>query len=899
MNVPFDPSLLTAEKFAIGQPVSRKEDPVLLRGEGRYTDDLNRPNQLYAVMVRSRMAHGTILGIDAEAAREMPGVRAVILAADLDAAGIRNMPATAGKNRDGSATPRPPQRPLAAGRVRYVGEPIAMVVAETPELAKDAAEMVFADLDPLPAVTTAQQAADPGAPQLHDDAPGNVCLDFHYGDTEKVSAAFAEAAHVTRLSLRNNRIVVCPMEPRSAIGEFDTAAERYVLRLGCQGVFGQRALLSGIMGVPVEKLHILTGNVGGSFGMKASAYPEYVCLLYAAHTLGQPVKWTDARSESFMSDSHGRDHEMLGELALDKDGRFLAVRITGYGNLGAWLSNATTIPPTLNTVKNIISVYATPMIQVSTKCVFTNTTPVGAYRGAGRPEGNYYMERLVETAAREMGIDAVELRRRNHIQPEQMPYKAPSGMVYDSGEFSAVMERALLAADWKGYPARQTDSRSHGKVRGRGIGHYLEVTADAGNEMGGIRFESDGSVTILSGTLDYGQGHASPFAQVLSSRLGVPFEKITLLQGDSDELIAGGGTGGSRSMMQSGGAIIEAGDLVVERGKRAAAHFLEAATVDIEFAHGRFTIAGTDRSIGIMDLAEQLRLATRLPEDIPRTLDVSHVFKGVPSAFPNGCHVAEIELDPDTGVVEIVSYATVNDFGVLVNPMLVAGQAHGGIAQGVGQALMESVAYDEDGQLITGSYMDYALPRANDFPTLGFESHPVPGPHQSVGRERLRRGGVRGIPAGGDERRGRCAERVRNYPYRHAGDPTPNLAGDPGGNPMTAVDAVELIDVRASPDGRRLRILVRDATGQTSTVALPTNWLNRILNALPQPCAEEVHPLDSWSMDRLRNGQELLLTLRTPEGHAVTFAMKPWQVEGMATIATYGNTDQSKKETIH
>jgi len=748
MNVPFDPSQLIAERFAVGQPVSRKEDPVLLRGEGRYTDDLNRPNQLYAVMVRSRVAHGIITAIDTQSARELPGVRAVILAQDLDAAGIRNMPAAANKNRDGSATPRPAQRPLATGRVRYVGEPIAMVVAETAKLAKDAAEAVFADIDPLPAVTTAGDAAAPTAPLLHDDAPGNVGLDFHYGDTEQVTAAFASAAHVTRLSLRNNRIVVCAMEPRSAIAEHNPENDRLTLRLGCQGVFGQRALLSNIMGVPVEKMHVLTGNVGGSFGMKASAYPEYICLLHAARTLGQPVKWTDERSESFMSDSHGRDHEMTAELALDANGKFLALRVTGYGNLGAWLNSATTIPPTLNTVKNIIGVYQTPLIQVSTKCLFTNTTPVGAYRGAGRPEGNYYMERLVETAAREMNIDAVELRRRNHIQPEQMPYKAPSGMLYDCGEFPAVMEKALIAGDWDGYPARQAASRTRSRIRGRGIGHYLEVTAPAGDEMGGIRFEPDGSVTIITGTLDYGQGHASPFAQVLADRLGVPFEKIKLLQGDSDELIAGGGTGGSRSMMQSGGAIVEASAMVIERGKLAASHFLEAAVADIEFSRGRFSIAGTDRSIGIMDLAERMRLEVRLPEDMPNTLDVSHVFKGVPSAFPNGCHIAEIELDPETGVVELVSYATVNDFGVLINPMLVAGQAHGGIAQGIGQALMESVVYDEDGQLMTGSYMDYALPRANDFPGFGFQSHPVPARTNPLGAKGCGEAGCAGsLPA--------------------------------------------------------------------------------------------------------------------------------------------------------
>jgi carbon-monoxide dehydrogenase large subunit len=748
MNAPFDPSSLLAEKFAVGQPVSRKEDPVLLRGEGRYSDDLNRPAQLHGVMLRSRVAHGVLRSLDIEAVREMPGVHAIITAADLDAAGIKNMPAAAGKHRDGSPTPRPPQRPLAAGRVRYVGEPIAMVVAETSLLAKDAAEAIFADIDQLPAVTTASAAAALDAPQLHDEAPGNVVMDFHFGDTEKVAAAFDQAAHVTRLSIRNNRIVVCPMEPRSAIGEYDAEIDRYTLRLGCQGVFGQRNLVSGILGIPVEKLRVLTGNVGGSFGMKASAYPEYICLLHAARTLGRPVKWTDERSESFMSDSHGRDHEMTVELALADDGKFLALRVTGFGNLGAWLNSATTIPPTMNTVKNILGVYATPLLQVSTKCMFTNTTPVGAYRGAGRPEGNYYMERLVETAAREMGIDRVALRRRNHIQPEQMPWKSPSGMMYDSGEFPVVMEKALRAGDWDGYPTRQAASRARGKVRGRGMGHYLEVTADAGNEMGGIRFEEDGTVTIITGTLDYGQGHASPFAQVLSARLGIPFEKIRLLQGDSDQLVAGGGTGGSRSMMQSGGAIVEASDIVVERGKQLAAQYLEAAVADIEFTRGRFNIAGTDRGIGILDLAGEVRNARNLPEDLPTTLNVNHVFKGVPSAFPNGCHIAEIELDPDTGMVEVVSYATVNDFGVLINPMLVAGQAHGGIAQGIGQALTESVVYDEDGQLLTGSFMDYGLPRASDLPVLGFESHPVPARTNPLGAKGCGEAGCAGsLPA--------------------------------------------------------------------------------------------------------------------------------------------------------
>ncbi|MBV9735768.1 MAG: xanthine dehydrogenase family protein, partial [Acidisphaera sp.] len=700
--------------------------------------DLNLPGQIHAVMVRSGMAHGTLRGIDKDAAAAMPGVLGVYTGADLAAAGLRAMPpGVVQKNRDGSAMKIPPQPPLTTDKVRYVGDPLAIVVAETVRQARDAAEAVMPDIDPLPAVTTARAAAAEGAPLVHDDAPGNLVLDFHYGQTEQVAAAFRGAAHVTKLDLRNSRIVVSAMEPRSAIGEHDAAADHWTLHVGCQGVFGLRGLLKSVLGVPTEKVRVLTGNVGGSFGMKASAYPEYIALLHAARVLGRPVKWTDDRSESFLSDSHGRDHEMTAELALDAQGRFLAVRVTGYGNLGAYLSNATTIPPTINAQKNIIDVYATPLVDVSTKCVFSNTTPVGPYRGAGRPEGNYYMERLIDTAAAELGIDPVELRRRNHIRPEQMPYKAPNGSLYDSGDFPAVLDDALALADWDGFPARRAASRASGQLRGRGLGQYLEVTAPPQNEMGGIRFEDDGTVTIITGTLDYGQGHASPFAQVLVDRLGIPFERIRLLQGDSDELIAGGGTGGSKSMMASGAAIVEASQKVVEQGKRSAAHVLEAAVVDIEFsvgpAGGRFSIAGTDRAIGIMELAEALRTAKNLPGDVPHTLDVKHIHESAPSAYPNGCHIAEVEVDMETGVARVVKYTMVNDFGTVINPLLVEGQAHGGVVQGIGQALHESVAYDADGQLLSGSYMDYALPHAYDSPSFNMAMHPVPATSNILG----------------------------------------------------------------------------------------------------------------------------------------------------------------------
>ena len=723
MNVAFKPEF---EKFAVGQPVSRKEDPVLLRGEGRYSDDINLPGQLYAAFVRSRYAHGILRSVDTAEAKTMPGVRGVITAADLEAGGIKPMPASGGTNADGTPTPKPRQMALAAAKVRYVGDPVAVVVAETAKQAKDAAEDVMLDIDALPAVTTARAAIAPGAPLLHDEVPGNAFMHYHHGDTAAVNAAFAKAAHVTKLSIRNSRIVVAAMEPRSAVGVFDPASDRFTLRLGCQGVFGMRQMLKDVLGVEREKLHILTFNVGGSFGMKASVYPEYPCLLLASKLYGAPVKWTDERSESFLSDSHGRDHETDAELALEADGKFLAIRLNVLGNLGAYLSNATTIPATVNTTKNTISVYATPLIEVTSTCVFTNTTAVGAYRGAGRPEGNYYMERLIDTAAAEMGIDRVEMRRRNHIQPDQLPYTAPSGMHYDSGDFPALLDQALAAADWDGFAARRAESRSRGKLRGRGIGQYLEVTAPPAPEMGGLRFGEDGTVTIITGTLDYGQGHATPFAQVLCDRLGVPFDKVRLLQGDSDQLIAGGGTGGSKSMMASGTAIVAASLLCIEKGRLAAAHMLEAAAADIEFERGRFVIAGTDRGIGIMEVAAGLRTAPALPDGVPPTLDVETTDEFANSAFPNGAHVCEVEVDEETGEAQVVSYTMVNDFGVIINPMLVEGQAHGGVVQGIGQALLEATEYDADGQLMTGSFMDYALPHAVHVPSMSVQSHPTP-----------------------------------------------------------------------------------------------------------------------------------------------------------------------------
>ncbi len=722
---------LAVEKYAVGQSVPRKEDPKLLRGEGRYTDDVSLPGQAYAVMVRSQNGHGVIRSIETEAARKMPGVLGVYTAADLKGYG----PLKCGvpfNNRDGSPMKKPLREALATGKVRYVGDPVAFVVAETVLAAKDAAEAVVVDVEALPAVTSAEAAAQDGAPLIYDDVPGNVSLDYHYGDAEAIKAAFAAAAHVTKLKLVNSRLVVAAMEPRAALAAHD--GQRFTLYVGSQGVFGMRANIADALGVPAKDVRVLTGQVGGSFGMKAAVFPEYICLLHAARALGRPVKWTDERSGSFVSDSHGRNHDVTGELALDKDGNFLAVRLTSFANMGAFLSPVAPMPGTINAVKNVQGMYRTPLIEVSTKCMFTNTSHVSAYRGAGRPEGNYYMERLIDAAAAEMGIDRLALRKRNQISPRELPYKTASGGTYDSGDFAALTKQAYELADGKGFAKRKRESARRGKLRGLGIGNFLEVTAPPSKELADIKFNPDGTVTLATGTLDFGMGHATPFAQVLSEQLGIPFEKISLVQGDSDRLIMGGGSGGSKSIMHTGTAIVEGAAKIIAKGKELAAHALEAAPSDIAFDRGRFVIVGTDRAISVMELARKLHDGPKPPADAPQSLDLAHVSDGPgASTYPNGCHVAEVEVDPDTGIVEVVKYSCVNDFGTVINPMIVEGQLHGGVVQGIGQALMEKTVYDSDGQLLTGSFMDYAMPRAADVPSFVLADHPAPATTNPLG----------------------------------------------------------------------------------------------------------------------------------------------------------------------
>ncbi|MGA8472901.1 MAG: xanthine dehydrogenase family protein molybdopterin-binding subunit, partial [Pseudolabrys sp.] len=553
---------LSLTKFGIGQPVRRSEDPKLVRGEGCYADDFNRPGQIYAVIVRSREAHGILRAISTDAAKAMPGVLGIYTAADLSAYGPLkcNMPL---KSRDGSPIRYTPRTALAGDKVRYVGDPVVCVVAETVAQAKDAAEAVAIDIDPMPVVLTPSDAVKAGAPLVFDAVPNNIALDYHYGDAAKVAEAFAKAKHVTRLETSNQRMVVNAMEPRAAIGEYDTASDKWTLYSTSQGVHGMKTSLMDILSAPADKVRVVTGQVGGSFGMKASVYPEYICILHAARVLGCPVKWTDERSGSFLSDHHGRAQDMVMEMAFDENAHILAIRLTGYGNMGGYLAQFGPLLPTGNQVKNIASIYRTPLIEVATKCVFTNTNFVSAYRGAGRPEGNYYIERTLDLAASELGIDRIDLRKRNMIRKSDLPFKAASDMTYDCGDFLGVLKQALDAADYEGFNKRRRESRKRGLLRGFGIGCYLEVTAAPGKELGAIHFEADGTVTIITGTLDFGMGHATTYAQILTDLLGVPFDRIRMIEGDSDRMAFGGGSGGSRSVMFVGAALTESAAIVI------------------------------------------------------------------------------------------------------------------------------------------------------------------------------------------------------------------------------------------------------------------------------------------------------------------------------------------------
>lgn len=720
-------------KFGIGQPVPRTEDARLLRGEGRYTDDLRPPGGLHLHVLRSPHAAARIAALDVEAARAAPGVRLVLTAADLASAGIGPIPClTSARNRDGSPMVDKPRPVLAADRVRHVGDPVAAVIAETPEQARDAAELILADFGALPSVTDMVRARS-GGPPVWEEAPGNLCFDWHKGDAAAVDAAMAAAHRVVALDLVNNRLVPNSMEGRACLADHDGAAGRSRLWVSSQGVHFIRKAIAGVMGLAEADLQVLTGDVGGGFGMKIFLYPEYVLCLHAARTLGRPVKWISDRSEAFLSDDHGRDNLTRAEMAVDRHGRFLALRVFTRANMGAYLSNYGPYVATEAGTNMLSGVYTVPAVHVRVEGVFTNTVPVDAYRGAGRPEAAYVIERMADAVADDLGLDPAEVRRRNFIPPDAMPYKTPLKHVYDSGDFRKNLEDALLRADHAGFPARRAAARREGRLLGIGMATYIESCSGGGPEQATIQVAGDGRITVLIGTQSNGQGHETSYKQIVADRLGVSPDAVTVVQGDSDRIGFGSGTGGSRSIPVGGAALAETAAKVIETAKLKAADLLEAAAVDVEFTvdadGGMFSIVGTDRRVSFQDVA-------RAAASGPEALAFDEVARWAPPAatFPNGCHVCEIAIDMDTGVPTIQRYTVVDDFGTVLNPLLLAGQVHGGIVQGIGQALLENAVYDPDsGQLLTGSFMDYGMPRADIVPFIDFHLNRVPSTTNALG----------------------------------------------------------------------------------------------------------------------------------------------------------------------
>ena len=713
-------------KFGLAQPVRRVEDPRLLKGAGRYTDDIVLPGMLFGTVLRSPHAAATITRLDTAAAAKLPGVAGIYTAADLDADAIGPLPCAAlVQNRDGTPQAAPPHPVLADGAVRHVGDPVAFIVADSIKHARDAAEAIEADYDPLPSITDLGTAMDAGANLVWPDVKHNLAFDWEIGDKTATEAEFAKAAHITRLTIVNNRIVVNSMEARAALADFDSATGRWTLYANTQGGWLVKNLIAPLFGTDPEKFRIITPDVGGGFGMKLFLYAEHVLTCYATRKLGRPVKWAAERGESFLCDTQGRDNLTLGELAIDAGGTFTALRTRNISNMGAYLSNFAPYIPTYAGTGVLSSVYGFKAIYANVLGVFTNTVPVDAYRGAGRPESNYLVERLVDAAARELNIDRVELRRRNMVLPSAMPHSTPVGKSYDSGDFRIVLDAATAHMDYAGFPARRAAAAAKGKRRGLGLAYYLEATGGDPTERAEIRFADDGFVDVYVGT---------------------DGDKIRIRQGDTDTIPVGGGTGGARSLYSEGQAILLTSESVITKGKQAAAEELEAAIADIAFSDGTFTIVGTDRGIDILALAEAQRKKAAAGQ--PATLlDAAEIAPIDAHTFPNGCHMAEVEVDPETGVVELVRYSVCDDFGKTVNPLIVRGQVAGGVAQGFGQAVLEHTVYDpESGQLLSGSFMDYALPRANEFPDIEVELLEIPCASNPLGVKGAGEAGAVGSP---------------------------------------------------------------------------------------------------------------------------------------------------------
>ena len=712
-------------EFAIGQGVSRFEDPRLIRGGGRYTDDIKLPGMTHAVVLRSPYAHAKIKSIDSKAAKSAPGVLAVLTAADVKAAGYGDLPVPGNlKRRDGSPMYKARYPILADERVRWVGDYVAFVVAETPAQAQDASELIKVDYEELPAVTSTAEAPKPGAPRVWDDCPDNICFVELIGDKAGVEAAFSRASHVVRHRFVINRVTAATMEPRGAVGDYNTADGRYTIYTPMQRPHPTRTELAKVLKVPESKIRIITGDTGGSFGMKTPIFNETPLVLLASKLTGRPVKWISTRTEAFLSDAQARDNVTEAELALDSEGHFLALRVKTFAAIGAYLQHS--MPAFVLNAGTLAGVYRTPAIHVDITAVFSNTNPMRPYRGNGRPEAAFVIERMVDLAAAEMKIDPAELRRRNYVPPSAMPFKTGLTFTYDSGEFEKNMDLALELSDRKGLKARKADARRRGKLLGFGISNTIERAGAPSTEGAEVRFDRSGSLILFSGSNSQGQGHETVFKQLVCDRLGLDPYEAQYIQGDTDQVFYGEGTGGSRSATMAGSAFHLATEKVVTKARAIAAHMLKVEESDLKFDDGVFSTNKTNRTLTVKEIATAAHDTANLPKGMEPGLFATAVYVAPVNNYPNGCHICELEIDRETGKVDITRYNVVDDFGTVLNPLLLHGQVHGGIAQGAGQALMEDIHFDNSGQLVTASFMDYAMPHAHDFSDMKVESNPVP-----------------------------------------------------------------------------------------------------------------------------------------------------------------------------
>lgn len=746
----------------IGAAVRRKEDHRFITGKGQYVDDINRPNQLYAVIVRSPLAHGKINSVATDAAKAAAGVVAVFTGADMAAAGVGGLPCGWGiTSSDGSPMAEPGHPPLAVDVVHHVGDQVAVVLAETRAAARDAAELVEVDYEDLPAVASLEAAAAEGAPLVWDDAPGNLCFDWEIGDAAATDDAFAKAAQVVSIDIVNNRLIANAMEPRAAIGDYDSGKDEYTLFTTSQNPHVIRMLMGAfVLGIPEHKLRVISPDVGGGFGSKIFHYAEEAIVTWASQQVNRPVKWTADRSESFISDAHGRDHVTHAELAMSEDGDFLGLRVDTRANLGAYLSTFGPAVPTILYATLLAGTYKTPAIHARVRGMFTHTVPVDAYRGAGRPEASYLLERLVDRAARITGIDPVELRRRNFIKPDEFPYQTPVALEYDTGDYDASVDKALELADYANFAQRREESASRGKLRGVGVATYIEACGIAPSnvagalgaraglyEVGTVRVNPTGSVSVFTGSHSHGQGHETTFAQLVTEALGVDFDNVSIVHGDTGKVPFGMGTYGSRSAAVGGVALMNALEKIRTKSRKIAAHLLEASAEDIEFKDGKLTVVGTDRSVAFGDVAMAAYVPHNYPlETLEPGLEETAFYDPKNFTFPAGCHICEVEIDPDTGVVDVVSFTAADDFGRIINPMIVEGQVHGGVTQGIGQALYEQCVYDDSGQLLSGSLMDYCLPRADNVPNFSVTTNVTPCTHNVLGVKGCGEAGAIGAP---------------------------------------------------------------------------------------------------------------------------------------------------------